>query len=381
MNTSLTRTVTRFLLGTAFMSTALTVSGYSTSVEAQQTEPLQEVTIALGSQVLNVTYPWLMMPVALGYWRDEGYDVNVVGMQGSLQGLQMMASGVVDLVQFNSSVLIQANAENGIPARGIMGNGVIDWGLGVKEDGPIQSIIDLKGGRIGIVSLATGGVPMLKALLRQNGIDPDRDVNIVAVGAGTQALQALRSGQVQGLMFWQSALTSFENSGTDLRVFRDPAWHEMPDFTLGTLQSTIDQNPDMVEAIVRGANKATLFAMTNPECVRQIHWEHFPSTKPTGADSETLEQWDLNLLNAQLDSMRKAHELHGGELLGYVDPAAFTGIQEFLYEHGMISNTVSTSELVIDQDGFFEATNDFDHEAIIEAARNCNVKGSAHYAD
>ena len=201
MNTSLTRTVTRFLLGTAFISTALTVSGYSTSVEAQQTEPLQEVTIALGSQVLNVTYPWLMMPVALGYWRDEGYDVNVVGMQGSLQGLQMMASGVVDLVQFNSSVLIQANAENGIPARGIMGNGVIDWGLGVKEDGPIQSIIDLKGGRIGIVSLATGGVPMLKALLRQNGIDPDRDVNIVAVGAGTQALQALRSGQVQGLMF------------------------------------------------------------------------------------------------------------------------------------------------------------------------------------
>ncbi|PMR82527.1 myristoyl transferase [Halomonas urumqiensis] len=350
---------------------------FSASVKAQENEPLQEVSIALGSQVLNVTYPWLMMPVALGYWRDEGYDVNVVGVQGSLQGLQMMASGGVDLVQFNSSVLIQANVENGISARGVMGNGVIDWGLGVKEDGPIQSIDDLKGKRIGIVSLATGGVPMLRALLRQNGIDPDRDVNIVAVGAGTQALQALRSGQVQGLMFWQSALTSFENAGTELRILRDPEWREMPDFTLGTLQSTIDEDPEMIEAIVRGANKATLFAMTNPECVRRIHWEHFPSTKPTGADTETLEQWDLNLLNAQLDTMRSAYELHGGELLGYVDPDAFVGIQEFLYDSEMIGDTIDTDELVIHREGFFEATNDFDHEEIIESAKNCDVMGSS----
>ena len=38
----------------------------------------------------------------------------------------------------------------------------------------------------------------------------------------------------------------------------------------------------MVEAIVRGAAKATLFAMTNPEAVRQIQWKYFPDTKPTG---------------------------------------------------------------------------------------------------
>lgn len=377
MTFSLTRSLSHPSLGVALMSATLALSAYSTPVEAQENEPLQEVSIALGSQVLNVTYPWLMMPVALGYWRDEGYDVNVVGVQGSLQGLQMMASGGVDLVQFNSSVLIQANVENGIPARGVMGNGVIDWGLGVKEDGPIQSIDDLKGKRIGIVSLATGGVPMLRALLRQNDIDPDRDVNIVAVGAGTQALQALRSGRVQGLMFWQSALTSFENAGTELRILRDPEWREMPDFTLGTLQSTIEQDPEMVEAIVRGANKATLFAMTNPECVRRIHWEHFPSTKPTGADTETLEQWDLNLLNAQLDTMRSAYELHGGELLGYVDPDAFVGIQEFLHDSEMIDDTIDTDELVIDREGFFEATNDFDHESIIESAKNCDVMGSS----
>ena len=70
------------------------IAGPLSSMSAlAQPKPLKKVTIAVGSMVLNVTYPWLMLPMALGYWRDEGYDVNVVGVSGSAQGLQQLASG------------------------------------------------------------------------------------------------------------------------------------------------------------------------------------------------------------------------------------------------------------------------------------------------
>jgi NitT/TauT family transport system substrate-binding protein len=344
----------------------------ATAARAQApAKPLKPVTIAVGTQVLNVSYPWLTLPIALGYWKDEGYDVKVITVGGSLQGIQQMIGGGVDFAQLNSTGLIQANTENNLAVRGLMGTGVIDWGVGVLQDGPIRSITDLKGKKIGIFSLGTGGVPLLKGYLRANGINPDTEVQIIATGAGAPALEALKNDRVQALMFWSSALAGFENTGTNLRVLFDPAWRALPDFTLGTMQKTIDADPAMVEAISRGAAKATLFAMTNPMCALRLHWKNFPATKPTGADEATLVKWDLRLLQAQLEAMKGAHALHGGKLIGAMDPAAYGRMTEFMLKEGLIKRTVPAESLLIARPGFTEAINRFDRNAVIEAAKAC----------
>ncbi len=334
-------------------------------------KPLKPVTIAVGTQVLNVTYPWLTLPISQGYWRDEGYDVKVITVGGSLQGIQQMVGGGVDFAQLNSTGLIQANTENNVAVRGLMGTGVIDWGVGVMQDGPIKSVADLKGKKIGIFSLGTGGVPLLKGYLRANGINPDTDVQIIATGAGAPALEALKTDRVQALMFWGSALAGFENTGTRLRVLFDPAWRALPDFTFGTLQKTIDTDPAMVEAISRGAAKATLFATTNPMCALKLHWKNFPSTKPTGADEATLVASDMRLLQAQLDAMKGAFELHGGKLIGAMDPAAYGRMEDFMLKDGTIKRTMPPQALLIARPGFVEAINRFDHKAVIDAAKAC----------
>jgi NitT/TauT family transport system substrate-binding protein len=357
---------------------ALTVLTIATGLMAAgssqaQTRPLRKVTIAVGSQVVNASYPWLTLPIALGYWRDAGYDVQVIGVSGSTQGIQQVAAGDIEFAEANSTGLVQANTESNVPLRGIMGNGVIDWGLAVKDGSPIRSIKDLKGKRIGIVSFATGGMVLLKSMLRNNGMT-DADVQIIAVGAGGPALDSLNNDRVQALMFWQSALTGFENVGTKLRVFHDPLWSSMPDFTLVALQKTIDKDPAMVEAIVRGSAEATLFAWTNPDCARKIHWAHFPSTKPTGADPDTLARWDLNLVNAQLDTLHGAYQLNGGKLIGAMDINAYSRFQDFMFDEKLITKKVPPAQLLIDKPGFIEAVNNFDHQAVIDAAKTC--KGS-----
>lgn len=338
---------------------------------AQSAKPLKPVKIALGTQVVNVTYPWLTLPIALGYWRDEGYDVQVVTVGGSLQGIQQLVAGGVEFAQVNSTGLIQANADQNVPVRGLMGTGTIDWGVGVLADGPIKSITDLKGKKIGIFSLGTGGAPLLKGYLRSNGIDPDKDVQIIATGAGAPALEALRADRVQALMFWGSALAGFENAGTKLRVLADPAWKALPDFTFATLQKTIDADPAMVEAIARGAAKATLFAWTNPDCARRIHWKAYPATKPTGADDATLAKWDLKLLETQLDTMKAAHQMYGGKLIGALSPAPFARMEDMMLKDGLIKRTVPAESLLIQKSGFVEAINRFDTQAVINAAKAC----------
>jgi len=338
---------------------------------AQAQKPLKAVKIALGTQVVNVTYPWLTLPIALGYWRDEGYDVQVVTVGGSLQGIQQMMAGGVEFAEVNSTGLIQANADQNVPVRGLMGTGTIDWGVGVLANGPIKSVADLKGKKIGIFSLGTGGAPLLKGYLRSNGIDPDKDVQIIATGAGAPALEALRNDRVQALMFWGSALAGFENAGTPLRVLADPLWKSLPDFTFATMQKTIDSDPAMVEAIARGAAKATLFAWTNPDCARRIHWKAFPATKPTGADEATLAKWDLKLLETQLDTMKAAHQMYGGKLIGALSPAPYARMQELMLKDGLIKRTVPPESILIQKAGFTEAINRFDQQAVIAAAKAC----------
>lgn len=354
----------------AFSVLALCFATVVPTVQAQD-RPLKKVTIAVGSQVLNISYPWLMMPLALGYWRQEGYDVNVIGVSGSAQALQQLASGGIEFAELNATNLIQANTDGNAKVRGVMGNGVIDWGLAVIDGGAITDVKDLKSKKIGIVSLATGGTLLLKGLLRSNGLDPDTDIQLIAVGAGAPALDALKNNRVQALMFWQSALTGFENSGAKLKVFRSPQWRSMPDFTLTAMQKLVESDSKMVEAIVRGAAKGQLFAETNPDCARKVQWKSFPGTKPSGADEATLARWDLALLKAQLDTLKDAFQMNGGKLTGAMDPAAYGRFQEFMFNEKQITKQLPRETFIAASPMLIENANRFDRQEIIAAATAC----------
>ena len=96
------------------------------------------------------------------------------GLVGTLLGLllgYLMALGL-------------ANTMNNIPARVVLANGIIDWRLIVPEDSPIKEVKELKGKAIGVPSLGTGGMPLLKAYLRDNGINPDTEVKLIPLGIG-----------------------------------------------------------------------------------------------------------------------------------------------------------------------------------------------------
>jgi len=338
-----------------------------------QDKPLQKVRLAVGTTVLNVGYPMVTLPVTLGYWKAEGYDVDVQPVGASLQAIQQMVAGNAEFGEVNASAIIQSNVKNNLPVRVVMSNGVIDWSVAVDAEGPIKSVKDLKGKTIGVFSLATGGVAYLNTYLRANGLDPAKDVDLVPLGLGAPPVEALRSGKVQGLLYWAAAVSTFENAGLKLRKLVGEDWRSYPDYSMATMQATIDKNPAMVIAMARGAAKATVFALTNPDCALKLHWAKYPSTKPSGADEATLHKWDLNNQRAQLDSMQEAFHLNGGKQWGYADLAAFTRLIEFLAAAKQIDKTMPAKDLIVGIPDFFAKVNDFDVKAVEESAKACKV--------
>jgi len=331
----------------------------------------QKVRLAVGTTVLNVGYPMLTLAATLGYWKDEGYEVELLPVGASLQAIQQLVAGNAEFAEVNASVIVQSNVKNDLPVRVVMANGVIDWAVAVDADGPIKSAKDLKGKTIGVFSLATGGIAYLNSYLRANGLDPGRDVELVPLGLGAPPVEAMRTGKVQGLLYWAAAVSTFENAGLKLRKLAGEDWRSYPDYSMSTMQGTIDRDPRMVIAIARGSAKATVFALANPDCARKLHWAHYPSTKPTGADEATLIKWDMNNQQAQLDSLIDGFKLNGGKLWGNADPAAFDRLIEFMLAAKQIDRTMPAKNMIIGIPDFFAKVNAFDVGAVQDSAKAC----------
>jgi NitT/TauT family transport system substrate-binding protein len=349
---------------------AVVIALAATASFAQQ-KPPQKIRLAVGTTVLNVGYPMLTLAVTLGYWKEEGYDVELLPVGASLQAIQQMVAGNAEFAEVNASVIVQSNVRNDLPVRIVMANGVIDWAVAVDADGPIKSVKDLKGKTLGVFSLATGGIAYLNSYLRANGLDPARDVEMVPLGLGAPPVEALRTNKVQGLLYWAAAVSTFENAGLKLRKLIGDDWRSYPDYSMSTMQATIDRDPAVVIAMARGAAKATVFALANPDCARKLHWARYPSTKPTGADEATLIRWDMNNQQAQLDSLSDGYKLNGGKLWGNVDPASFDRLVEFMLAAKQIDKTMPAKDMAVGIPEFFTKVNAFDVKAIEDSAKAC----------
>jgi NitT/TauT family transport system substrate-binding protein len=367
MKISLDRKLLSNLAAVAVLAAVLVTSSFASA----QTRVIK---IGVPGRTIDISYPWLSMPIALGWWRDKGYDVQLIPVGGSVEGMQQMAAGNLDFVEMNANIVVSANVTNHLPVRIVMQNGVIDWGVAVLNNGPIHDVKDFRDQKVGVFTLATGGIPYLKSWLRQNGLNPDDDVGLIAVGAGGPALQALKSQRVQGLLFWGTALAGYQNDMPDLRILRSPEWMSYPDFSLATMQATIDKDPALVTEIATGAVRASIFTVANPDCVRRVQWKRWPDTKPTGSDDEAkLAAWDRNKLDAQLMAMQQAFANGGGKLWGVAQPAAFERLQNFMKETKLIDTTLPVDQIIIKTPGFFEAINQVDAAAVQQQAKVCAI--------
>jgi len=329
------------------------------------------IRIGVATPVINVTYPWLTLPKTLGYWAKEGVDVQLISISGSSEGVQQLASGNLDFAEIGASAVISAAANNGVNLKIVMDNTVSNWSVSVLDESPYHSIADLKGKRVGIVSLASSGVAMLKSYARTQGLEPESDLSIIPVGVGAPALLALKNGNVEALMFWASATAGFQEFGTKLRSFADPAWETLPDFSLVTTKATIDKMPEAVEGIVRGATMATMYAVANPDCARKLQWTSYPDTIPSGVDEQTATRRDTRLLQVTIDSFKAARALNDNQHWGSVTIPAMNGLQSFMLANHQISKSQPVAELVIDKENFFSRVNNFDTAAVEEQSKLC----------
>ena len=331
-----------------------------------QDRPLRKVVFAVTTKDISVGHAaHSSLPQALGYWKDEGLDVTVTSVEGSVAGMQQLAAGNLQTVSLGPEEIV-IGREKGIKIKGfyVQARETI-YRLVVPADSPLQKVADLKGKTIGVPSLASGSVPFAKALVASVGVDPEKDVKILAVGVGAPGRLALQQKTVDCLALWDTLQASIENSGMQLRRLDLPMVHEMLGQTLATRDDQVTENAAMLIGFARGIAKATVFGLANPEAAVRIHWKMYPQTKPqTGDEAQALKD-ALNVFNSRF--MLQRVDNRPDPRFGIGTPAQWEKLQSIFKEQKFIEGTVPAADLytaaLIDQ------INKFDRAAIVAQAK------------
>lgn len=338
--------------GLAIHVTTASAAGLSLSVVL--TTPQNEILYANISSV----------PLKLGFFAQEHLDVRFAFVPGGNAGAQIVAAGGADMyfgppLPVFKSPLIGAN----LKIVYVMNHGQQYYPV-VLATSPIKKLDELRGKRLGVLSLAMGGIPYYKAELEAAGVDPE-DVSFIPIGAGAQALAALTSGTVDGLALWDTQIASMENLGYHFRAFLPPEREVDVSSSLVTTESVIARKPAAIKAYLRAVAKATVFCLKNEAACVEMHWKVFPETRPQGGGSRA----QLDAAVHVLATRYKLYDItrYGISLWGDTSDQQLEAAASFMVKWGQLKAIQPPSQYIDRQ--FLRYANGFDAEAIRTKAK------------
>ena len=244
--------------------------GLATSGLAQaQGLERKKVTIAVGGKAAFYYLP-LTIAEQLGYFKDEGLDVEIVDFAGGSAALRAVVGGSADVVSgaYEHTINLQANKQY-FKAFVLQGRAPqIAVGVSTKLTN-YRSPADLKGLKIGVTAPGSSTNMVANFVLSKANLKPG-DVAFVGVGTGNGALAAVRSGQIDAISNIDPVMTMLEQKG-DVKIIADTRTLKgteqlfggpMPAGCLYAPEEFIAKNPNTVQAMTNAMVRALKWLQT-----------------------------------------------------------------------------------------------------------------------
>jgi NitT/TauT family transport system substrate-binding protein len=275
--------------------------GWNGNVLAETLEK-QKVSIAVGGKNLLYYLP-LTIAEQLGYFKDEGLQVEISDFAGGAKALQALVGGSADVVSgaFEHTINMQAKGQVltvfVLQARAPQ----IVFGVSNKTMPNYKSIADLKGKKIGVTAPGSSTNMMASFVLAKGGLKPS-DVSYIGVGTAAGALSALRSGQIDAISNLDPVVSMLQQKNeiriiADARTLKDTVsvfGGPMPAASLYTSEAFLKKNPHTSQALANAM-------------VRALKWIHKASPEDIAkVVPETFQLGDRGLYMEAFKNMREA---------------------------------------------------------------------------
>jgi NitT/TauT family transport system substrate-binding protein len=210
--------------------------------------------------VTNYNMSYLAAGVASkkGYFRDEGLDVEIIRMNANVAMSSLIANEVDYTMIFGS--VIRA-AMRGIPLKVVAV--LIDsppYTFITRSD--VSDMKTLKGKTIGIGVYGSSNDVVARLMLERSGIDPEKQIKLVAFGSDSARFAALKEGLVDAAIIAPPADSQARKLGFNV-LARANDLFKFPHIGLGATLKKINEKPQEVSAVIKAFIRANRFVREN----------------------------------------------------------------------------------------------------------------------
>jgi len=224
-----------------------------------------------------------------GFYQEEGLDARKVVIRTPLHVAALLA-GEMDYSTV-TGVILNA-AVQGLPLKTVMG--WFDKPLHMLFARPnIKKLADLKGKKVAVSTF--GSIPhvMLKEAMAASGMNPEKDITVLAVGGSGDRLAALAAGSVDASPLDVAYIQRTEQLGfTNLLYFGDVVNLRLGGFAVNT--DKIQKNPEQITRVIRATLKGVRFLKSNKPETLAIMRDYL---KISGEYVEKVYQFAMRSLN------------------------------------------------------------------------------------
>jgi NitT/TauT family transport system substrate-binding protein len=230
---------------------------FAAPVHGQSAAPVEKIVVSYPSKSIT-NFPILETARRKGFFQREGLQVTLVYIRGGLD-IKTLLTNDADFAMGSTTAVTAFVA--GAPLKIILSyNAHVDQGLYAQAK--YRRIVDLKGQPIG--SLNPGGLvdTMVRRILIKNGLQPERDVNLLTMGGTPERFAALRAGAIAATM-----LSSPFNFLADKEGFSKLAttreYVDVPGTAVVVHADKIKKRPDTLKRFMRASLNAMKYIRDN----------------------------------------------------------------------------------------------------------------------
>jgi NitT/TauT family transport system substrate-binding protein len=241
------------------LSALFLVSFIAVCARAQGTaaSPAEKIVISYPSKAIT-SFPILETARQKGFFQREGLNASIVYMRGGID-IKALITGDADYSVGGVTAVTAYLA--GAPLRIVMSyNSHADQVLFSQRK--YRSLAELKGQSIG--SSNPGGLVdiLLRRILIQGGLQPERDVVIINMGGGPERYAALKAGSIAASMLTAPHSFRAEKEG----FFKIPAaadYAEFPGTAIAVRADRITKQPEQLKRFMRASFRAMAYIRDN----------------------------------------------------------------------------------------------------------------------
>jgi NitT/TauT family transport system substrate-binding protein len=233
-------------------------------IDAPATATAKQKELKVGLSLKVLAFMPAYVARSKGFWEEEDVKVDILEFKGDADSVQALAGDAVDL----NVAALQGGLnmiKGGQDIRVIWGGmNVADFSWYMQPK--YQGWQDLKGKKFAVTSPGSLTELLLKAIAKKNGLDPEKDLQIVKVGTTPNAFAALRSGSID--VAFLSPPTKYQAEAEGFRLLATQAEEIAPDWPKEVVygkRAFLESEPEAVAAFLRGMSKAIKFAAANKE--------------------------------------------------------------------------------------------------------------------